>query len=363
MSDSNPVLISGIIGGIALVATAVTIGYSIHTNAEEAKAEALRVEEAAKKKAEEAAKKKVEKEALRVAAKKKAEEKALRVAEEAKAEALRVAEEEKMKAEEAEALRVAEEAKAEVLRVAEEEKTKAEKAEALRIAKKQEKKNDAKIKRTQKIINRIHGPIIDNKNPSILPSILQEMKDNENAEVLHQKEQNAKKKAAKKEAAKKKAEEAAEALRQIYEGNNSVPQFNIRNIFSIFSSNQNEIKTVTEPKSPNSNNLTQLSQPYTEPYECTNCRSTFNNPTDFIKHLREHNFYNKLGIEKQLTSAEKTIKYAPHQVQFLRGPEYNESAPYIVHNKEPLLRDKGGIRKRKRTHKKHRRLHNRSHKR
>jgi hypothetical protein len=215
MSDSNPVLISGIIGGIALVATAVTIGYSIRTNAEE-EADTLRVaEEAAKKKAEE---------------------------------------------------------------------------EALRVAKK-------KVK-------------------------------------------NAK----------------AEALRQIQEGNNSVPQFNIRSMFSIFNnSNQNE------PKSPNSNKLIQLSQPYTGTYECTRCNSTFNNPTDYYRHLIKESENN----HKRNQEIENLDKRKPLIKQQLFHPMQHHltdrGANPLVQNERPLLERKGGIRKRKRTHKKHRRLHNRSH--
>lgn len=127
-------------------------------------------------------------------------------------------------------------------------------------------------------------------------------------------------------------------------------------MFTVPTENENEVSTtVAKPRSQsNSDNLTQLSQPD----KCDKCNLTFNNLTDFINHFLEHEKYNRLGIV-QLTSAKKNIKYAPWQVQFLEDP----NKKYIVHNIDSLLERKGGIRKRKRTHKKQRRLHNRSHKR
>ena len=103
---------------------------------------------------------------------------------------------------------------------------------------------------------------------------------------------------------------------------------------------------VAKPRSQsNSDHLTQLSQPVTVTYECDECKSTFNNRTDFKKHLDEHNFYNSLGIVKGLTPDEQKIRNA-HLQQLYR-------TNLKKHELNSRYATKGGIRKRKRTHKKH----------
>jgi uncharacterized C2H2 Zn-finger protein len=123
-------------------------------------------------------------------------------------------------------------------------------------------------------------------------------------------------------------------------------------MFTVPTENENEVNTTAaKPRSQsNSDNLTQLSQPDTEPYKCDKCELTFNNPTDFENHLDEHKFYNSLGIVKGLTRKEQEIRNA--QLQNLYRTNLKKKLTSRHATKGNLEPPKGGIRKRKRTHKK-----------
>ena len=125
------------------------------------------------------------------------------------------------------------------------------------------------------------------------------------------------------------------------------PENYLKRLLDMFTvPNENEVNTpVAKPRSlSKSDNLTR-----SQPDKCDKCNLTFNNPIDFTNHLREHKKYNRLGIVKGLTPNEREIITAQLQNLYRTNLKNLTSWHATKGNLEPR---KGGIRKRRRTHKK-----------